>query len=56
MSNNSTESHSQEDILHQPKNTYPLNNEKTKEEIISQYKEDNTTGLDKNTFNHLEIP
>ena len=49
-----TESNNQEDNTHQTKNIYPLNNEKTEEEIISQYKEDNTIGLDVNTLNHLE--
>ena len=46
----------QEDNEQQTKNIDPLNNEKTNEEIISQCKDDNLTGLDKNTFNHLERP
>ena len=52
MSNTYPESHNQENNAHQSKNIYSLNNEKTKEQIISQYKEYNTIELDENMLNH----
>ena len=56
VTSTNTESNNQEDNKKQTKNIYPLNNEKTNEEIISQCKDDNTIGWDKNTFDHLERP
>ena len=50
--NNTTKSHNQEDNVHHPQHIYSINNETTKEEIISQYKEDNALGLDE-TQNQL---
>ena len=52
MQNTSPESHNQENNAHQSKNIYSLNNEKTKEQISSQYKEYNTIELDENMLNH----
>ena len=49
--NKSTQTHNEENNVHNPKHRYSLNNKTTKEETINQHKEDNILGLNENTLN-----
>ena len=45
--------HKQGDNIFKPKDILPINNKKTNEETICQIIEDNSTGSEEDTLNHL---